>query len=76
MTVSAYVHISVQTGKTKSTLNRMSRIQGIKSACSVMGPFDIIAVVQANDLSGIERIVTGKIQLLPGVKTTMTSLIV
>jgi hypothetical protein len=41
---------------------------------TVTGPYDIIAVVQANDLNSVGELVTGRVHTIAGVLRTVTCL--
>lgn len=76
MAVSAYIFVEVTQGKAMEIKEKIALIRGVKSACAVTGPYDIIATVEADDINMLgEFIVTG-IQNVPGVLRTMTNIIV
>ena len=66
MTAKCYVLIEAQGGKTKHVVEAMRELQGVASVDSVTGPYDVIAVVEAEDSTEMgEHIVTAKIAHIP-----------
>ena len=72
----AFVLINVVSGKTKDlsvstaksdVLPVIGRIDGVTLAQAVTGPYEIIAVVEAEGLTEIGDIVTSKIAKIPGI---------
>jgi len=72
MAVNAYVLIEVAPEKTKAALQAVSKIDGVKSAHAVTGPYDIIAFCEAKDLKGCGELVVSKIRAISGVTRTLT----
>jgi len=68
----AFVLIEVATGKVVSVVKAMHQVAGVKSADSVTGLYDIIAVVEASDSVAIGKVVTEKIHPIDGVVRTLT----
>jgi DNA-binding Lrp family transcriptional regulator len=50
--------------------------KGVISAHTVTGPYDIIVLIEAQDLQTIGTIVTEKIRLISGVTRTLTCVVV
>jgi DNA-binding Lrp family transcriptional regulator len=50
-------------------------VAGISSAHAVTGPHDIIAVAEASDVSSLGELVVQKIQSVPGVNRSLTSIV-
>jgi len=74
MAAKAFVLIETAVGKTKDVINILNKSDGIKSVDAVTGPYDIIAVVDGEDLNAIGSMVTNKIHPIPGVNRTVTCL--
>ena len=49
-------------------------VTGVTSADSVVGPYDVVANVQADDMAALGKIVTEEIQAISGVAKTITLL--
>jgi len=75
MSKRAFVLINVALGRAKDfsvsrakdVLSAISRIEGVTLAQAVTGPYEIIAVVEADGLTEIGDIVTTKIAKIPGI---------
>ena len=74
MAVRAFVLFEVAGGKTREVVDGLKRIEGIKSVDPVTGPYDVIAIVEAETMNDIGDLVTGKIHPIPGVSRTVTCL--
>jgi len=72
---SAYLLIQVGPGKSKAITEEISKIEGVKTAQSVTGVFDIIAYVEAADLSMLSDTVLTRIQAIDGVQRTQTAVV-
>jgi len=46
----------------------------VKSVDPVTGPYDVIAIIEAESLNDIGDLVTGKIHPVPGISRTVTCL--
>ena len=74
MPAKAFVLIETAVGKTKEVIATLSSVEGVKSFDTVTGPYDIIAVIEAESLNDIGEIVTGKIHPIAGISRTVTCL--
>ena len=72
MILKAFILIETGMAKTKDVVSALGKVEGVKSADAVTGPYDIIATVEAKDLEGIGNLVTAKIHPTPGVARTIT----
>ena len=74
MAAKAFVLIETMVGKTKEVASTLSQLGGVKSVDTVTGPYDIITVVEADNLNDIGDLVTGKIHPIIGISRTVTCL--
>jgi DNA-binding Lrp family transcriptional regulator len=72
----AYILIEVQPGEVKSALDRIRGIEEVKSAQAVVGPFDIIASVEVENIKALGEVVVSKIHNVEGVNKTLTCIAV
>jgi len=72
----AFVLIEVAQGREKQVIVALGQVEGVKSADSVTGPYDVIAIVEGEDLADIGDLVTAKIGLIAGITRTVTCLAV
>ncbi len=76
MTAKAYVLIETQVGKSKRVLEDIRRLKGVTSVDIVTGPYDAIAVLEAENLSMIGELITSKVHPISGISRTVTCLAV
>lgn len=74
--VGAYILIQTKVGMSSDVTRRVSQIDGISSAESVTGPYDVIAYAEARNLDALSKIVVGEVQQIDGVSRTLTCPIV
>ncbi len=73
--VQAYVFVQAAMSKPSAVAEALRKLPEVKSAVVVTGPYDVIALVEAEDLSALGRVITEKIQTIEGVERTLTSLV-
>jgi DNA-binding Lrp family transcriptional regulator len=76
MAISAYVFIECMAGAARDVTLEVSKIQGVKRANATTGPYDVIALVEAPDISVLGDVIVTRIQGLSGVLRTQTNVIV
>jgi len=76
MAAKAFVLVETAVGKNKDVVSTLHKLKGVKSVDTVTGPYDIIAVVEADTLNEIGDIITGKIHAVDGISRTVTCLAV
>ncbi|MSQ07947.1 MAG: Lrp/AsnC family transcriptional regulator [Dehalococcoidia bacterium] len=76
MATRAYILIETAVGKTNDVAGRLRPMPNMKSVDTVTGPFDIIAVVEANDLPSIGNLISEGMHKVPGIVKTVTCLAV
>ena len=72
MAVSAYVLIRVEADKTKSVFETLAKLNEVKTAHTVTGPFDIILLVEGRTLQEVGDMILTKIRGVEGISRTMT----
>ena len=72
----AYVLIETQIGKTNEVVEAIRNIQGVASVDVVTGPYDAIAILQAETLNDIGDLVVKRVHSLAGISRTVTCLVV
>lgn len=71
--VKAYVLIEAKVGASQGLLRALGDNTSVLTASRVTGPYDVIAVVQEEDLGKIHELITEQIHRLDGVLRTTTS---
>ncbi len=72
----AYVLINIRKGEGVAVVRQLRRIEGVVEGNFTFGPYDAVAVVQAEDIKKVGSIVHDDIQPIPGVLDTLTCLAV
>ena len=67
MSTRVFVLIQAKVGKSNEVVAILKGIEGVTTAEQVTGPYDVIAVVDGNNLDEIGSIITEKIQPIPSV---------
>ena len=70
----AFILIETVVGRTREVVAALKRLKGVKSVDVVTGPYDVIAIIEAESLNEIGDIVTGKIHPTDGIARTVTCL--
>ena len=78
MPVKGYVLIETEVGTAKAVAEKLNELKHndarVTDVDTVTGPFDVIAMLSANDLNSLGSCITLAIQTVPGVKRTTTCL--
>ena len=72
MATRAYLLVETAVGKTRDVAGTLRELNGIETVDVVTGPYDIIAVISAEDMSVVGNLVTESIHIVPGVVRTVT----
>ena len=72
----AIVLIKFNTGDLADAFSDLRRLRSVTEAHLTFGPYDAIAIVQAENLKSLGQIVAREIQLIPGLVETCTCLMV
>ncbi len=72
MSVKAFVLIVVDPAKTIEVFERLSNVEGISEVHQVMGPYDIVAVVDVANLSEVPSVISRHIRAVEGIESTTT----
>ncbi|NNN16170.1 MAG: Lrp/AsnC family transcriptional regulator [Acidimicrobiaceae bacterium] len=68
----AYVLVQTEIGSSAKVLASVRSISQVLRVDGVIGPYDIVALVDADDIDGIGKTVVESIQVVPGVTRTLT----
>ena len=72
----AYVLISARTGEVRDVVRQLKKIEHVSEASLTFGPYDAVAIVEAEDIDKIGLIIYQGIQPIPGIIDTLTCLAV
>ncbi len=74
MQTKAYILIETAVGKSRDVAAELRSLPGVDTVDAVTGPYDIIAIVAANDLNAVGDLVTSQIHTINGIVRTVTCL--
>jgi DNA-binding Lrp family transcriptional regulator len=72
--INGYIFITAATGLALDVVTEVRKIKGISKACSVAGPYDIIASFEVPELKDIGKVVVKGIHQIEGVFETETAI--
>jgi DNA-binding Lrp family transcriptional regulator len=72
----AYVLINIRPGDLRDVIRQLKKVPGVVDANMTFGPYDAVAVIEANDINQIGKLISSEIQPIPGVTQTLTCLAV
>jgi DNA-binding Lrp family transcriptional regulator len=76
MAISAYVFIECTAGGAREVANQVAKIEGVRRSNATTGPYDVVALVEADNVHILGEFIVTKIQALSGVLRTQTNVIV
>ncbi len=72
----AYVYLQVQPGSVPSVLTQLAARQGVRRAVTVVGEWDIMALVEAPDFAQVARVILAQFHHIDGIVRTYTAPVV
>ncbi len=72
MVVQAYVLIQTEVGKAAQVADEVRKIEGVRSADDVTGPYDVIVSAEADSVDDLGKMVVSRVQLVDGITRTLT----
>ena len=70
--VEAYLLIQTEVGKAAQVAMAVDKIEGVKSAQAVTGPYDAVVHAEADDVDALGKLVVANIQAIEGITRTLT----
>ena len=74
MGVKAYILVVTDPGATKKVYDALVDVPGVTEIHEVMGPYDIIAEIEVENLVEVPPILSSRVRIIPGIQST-TSLV-
>ncbi len=74
--VEAYILLTSTIGEVRNVFSQLEELENVKGVNIVTGPFDIITLVEAEDLSTLTNAVVENIREIDGVMDTNTAIVV
>jgi DNA-binding Lrp family transcriptional regulator len=72
----AYVAVHCQTGKENHVIRALMEIKGVSEVTGVLGLYDVIIKIEAEDSMKLEQIITKQVRTVSYVLTTMTLIVI
>lgn len=72
----AYVLINTRTGEIRDVVNQLTRVEGVIEANMTFGPYDVVAIIAADDIDHLGKVLANYVQPIPGITHTLTLLAV
>jgi len=76
LSAKALLLINTELGAERNVLEKLNSIQNVKESHLTYGVYDIILIVDAETQDKLKETITYKIRALPGIKTTLTMMVV
>ena len=70
--VKAYVLVEMEAGHSRDLVDTLKQRKSVKDVDRVTGPYDVIAVLEADDLDQVSDVVATELHAHPGVVRTTT----
>lgn len=74
--VEAYILVTSAIGKVDEVAKELKGLENVKSAQMVTGAFDIVVLVEAEDLSALTNVVLKNVHKIDGIIDTTTAIVV
>lgn len=72
----AYALIHIRVGSIPEVVKNLQKTQGVIDAHMTFGPYDVVAIIEANDTKSLGSLIANHIHPLPGILDTTTLLVV
>lgn len=76
MTVTAYILIQTEVGRSALVASAVGAIEGVVDSHDVTGPYDVIARAEAATYDDLGRGVVARVQSIDGITRTLTCTVV
>jgi DNA-binding Lrp family transcriptional regulator len=75
MKTTAFVLLDVKPGEDERVLEDVKKLPGVKEAHRVYGIYDIIIEIEIGDKEGLHKLVSKGLAEIPGVRSTLTMIV-
>jgi DNA-binding Lrp family transcriptional regulator len=72
VSIKAFVLIVVDPAVTTDVYEQLSAVEGISEVYQVMGPYDLVAVIDVPNLSDVPAVISRHIRRVDGIESTTT----
>ena len=70
--IKAFVLIVVDPAETQRVFDQLRAVEGISEVYQAMGPYDIVAVIEAAGITEVPALISRHIRVVPGIESTTT----
>lgn len=70
--IKAFVLVVVDPASTTDVFEALNNVDGISEVYQVMGPYDIVAVIEVDNLSDVPALISKHIRRVQGIESTTT----
>lgn len=70
----AFVLIHIRGSEIREVVRQLRQIEHVQEATMTFGPYDAVAVLEADDINHLGRIIARSVRPIPGVAETITCL--
>lgn len=70
--IKAFVLIVVDPAETQRVFDQLRAVEGISEVYQVMGPYDIVAVIEAPGITQVPALISQHIRVVRGIESTTT----
>ena len=75
MSIQAYVLINVSEKDPRRLVEGLKEVESVTSVSVVTGPYDLIAIVEAEDLTTLSQVITQEIHPMEGIERTLSCIV-
>jgi DNA-binding Lrp family transcriptional regulator len=72
----AYILVNVRTGSIIEVMDNLRRVACVEEVNMTFGPYDVVAIVETEDIKALGSVIARDIQPIPGILETLTCLVV
>jgi DNA-binding Lrp family transcriptional regulator len=72
----AFILINIRTGEIADVVRHLGKLPQVREVNMTFGPYDAVAIVHADDLNHLGRVLANDIQPIAGIEETLTCLAV
>jgi DNA-binding Lrp family transcriptional regulator len=72
----AIVMVNVDIGKEDEVFNKLLELPEVKEIYMVYGVHDLVVILETENMDAMRALITQKIRKIPGVKSTITSIVI
>ncbi len=72
----AFILINIRAGEIADVIRHLGKLPNVREVNMTFGPYDAVAIVQADNLDHLGKVLASQIQPIAGIEETLTCLAV